>query len=249
MNVSPADGQLLPTVCLLSIICKALNLGYICCDTETLTWVNARVSHCSKSSLKSRHPLRLKPVVSPAGEERHDVVLQHPLIAGVGAKHHHQCREAISLHGFPVQDGDGGEPVGDGVKGAWVDQVRQAPTIFFPVLAVIARGGDGLAVEGEDLLGLAGAAVDRGFDGDAPRAAVRLGAPGVQLAGDFDQVAVDAESLEAVRNLVDDGAGLDAVEFDADRSILAEVIALDAQVLKADVAAQGGKRGLVGLVC
>lgn len=136
--------------------------------------------------------------------------------------------------------------MGDGAQASGVDQVREALAILLAILPVVAGGGDGLAVEGEDFLGLAVAAVERGFDGDAPRAAVGLGALGAQLAGDFDQVVVDAKRLEAVGDLIDDGTGGDAVELDADGGILAELIALDAQVLLADVLTQSGECCLGG---
>jgi len=91
-------------------------------------------------------------------------------------------------------DADGGESVRQRTAGFGVDDVGQPPALRVNVEnAVVAGGGEGAVVEGDDDLGVA-ALDDVGlFDADAPRFALGVAAFAVQFAAYFNKVVVDAE--------------------------------------------------------
>ena len=97
--------------------------------------------------------------------------------------------QAVGGGGVVGDDADGGEAVRQRTAGFGVDDVGQPPALRVNVEnAVVAGGGEGAVVEGDDDLGVA-ALDDVGlFDADAPRFALGIAAFAVQLAADFDKV-------------------------------------------------------------
>ncbi|MNI39807.1 hypothetical protein D3C73_939970 [compost metagenome] len=116
-----------------------------------------------------------------------------------------------------------------------------APPALLEIVAVIARRRHTQPVDGEDSLRHL-LIVPRLFQGDMPRRAVKFLARRLEFARGFGEVIMDPHGLEPGRDAVDRVPRRDAVEVDFDGRVLAQPIALDAQVLMTDPRSRARQR-------
>src|SRR3990167_8390281 len=114
--------------------------------------------------------------------------------------------------------------------------------ILLEIVAVIAGGGNAIAIQLQQPLRDA-LAVLRSLQADTPVLAVWLSSRRLELAGDFHQIAVDAQLVETLDDTVHRIAGSDAVEVDLHIDLLAQLARLDTQMLHPH-ALTGGRKQL-----
>ena len=167
------------------------------------TDVTSRCSGCGKAGIEGQRGARLKALGHAADQQCRQLVAHGIVVAVFGPQHHQQGGQAVGPHGFGGDDSGSRQRVLDGGKRARIDQVRIAPAVFLAVVAIVARGGDGLILQLDQALRLA-VMVERGLDGDQPGMAARFLAGGTDLARDLDQIVVDALVCKALGQPVDD---------------------------------------------
>ncbi|MNG07358.1 hypothetical protein D3C84_906530 [compost metagenome] len=113
--------------------------------------------------------------------------------------------------------------------------------VLLEVITIVAGGGQAIAVDNNDALGHL-PIIPRLFQRNAPWRAISLLAGRLELARRFGKVVVDAHRLESCGNRVHRITGGDAVEVDLDGGVLAQPVALNAQVFMADALAGFGER-------
>ncbi|MNR16011.1 hypothetical protein D3C85_1325770 [compost metagenome] len=108
--------------------------------------------------------------------------------------------------------------------------------VLLEVITIVAGGGQAIAVDNNHALGHL-PIIPRLFQSDAPWRAISLLAGRLELACRFGEVIVDAHRLKFCGNRIHRITGGDAVEIDLDGGVLAQLVAVDAQVFMADALA------------
>ncbi|MNC04314.1 hypothetical protein D3C75_517480 [compost metagenome] len=109
------------------------------------------------------------------------------------------------------------------------------------IIPVVAGSGKAITVDHNDALGHL-PIIPRLFQCNAPWRTVGFPASRLELARRLHEVVVDAHRLEFCGNRVHRITGGDAVEIDLDGGVLAQIVAIDAQVLVADALAGFSER-------
>ncbi|MNM98805.1 hypothetical protein D3C81_1113440 [compost metagenome] len=109
--------------------------------------------------------------------------------------------------------------------------MRIALATFLEIVAIIAGGGNAVAIQCNGALHLLLACAARHLQGDAPGRAIRLAADRLEFAGDLDQIGLDTQGRKPIADPIHRIAGDHAVEIQLRRHILAQLFAIQAQVL------------------
>ena len=90
----------------------------------------------------------------------------------------------------------------DGSACPWIDAMGNPNPTLFTIVPIISRGCHGAIIQGDDLLD-SSIVADRFLDAQAPGATSIVITPRPNFATDLNQIAVDLETVEDFRDLID----------------------------------------------